>query len=117
VDALNPPSGASTVVFVVDGPVDRADVEALCERVRLLLASSHAELVVCDVGALTEPDAATIDALARLQLTAGRLGSQVRLRHACDELQNLLTLVGLSDVVPYGSDSGVEPGRQTKERE
>jgi hypothetical protein len=37
--------------------------------------------------------------LARLQLTGRRLGRQVRLRHACGELQDLLALMGLRDVL------------------
>ena len=54
--------------------------------------------IVCDVGALP-PDATVIDALARLQLTARRLGLEVRLRHASNELQDLLAFAGLGDVL------------------
>jgi ABC-type transporter Mla MlaB component len=115
--ALKPPFGSSTPVFVIDGPIERADVTGLCERVSLLLTYSEAKLVICDVASLTHPDATTIDALARLQLTARRLDSQIRLRHACGALQGLLFLVGLSEVLPLSAGSGVEPGRQTKERE
>ena len=104
-------------MFVVEGPIDRADVADLCECVRMLLASSNAELVVCDVGALTRPDAAAIDALARMQLTARRLGSQIRLRNACDTLQDLLALVGLSEVVPLSGPSRIEARGQTEQRE
>jgi len=77
----------------------RGDIPALCERVRRVLEVSDAELIVCDVAALVDPDAVTVDALARLQLTARRLGRWIRLRHACGELQELLTLMGLEDVV------------------
>jgi hypothetical protein len=77
----------------------RADVPWLCERVRLLLEGASLG-VVCDVGALGDPDAVTIDALVRLQLTARRLGLEVRLRHACDELTGLLSWMGLTDVMP-----------------
>jgi ABC-type transporter Mla MlaB component len=116
-DALTPPSETSAVVFVLEGPIERSDIARLCERVRLLLARSNAKLVVCDVRALTKPDAATIDALARLQLTARRLGSQVRLRHACGALQDLLALVGLSEVVPLSPASRLEPRGQAEQRE
>ena len=54
--------------------------------------------IVCDVGALPS-DATAIDTLARLQLTARRLGLEVRLRHASSELQDLLAFAGLSDVL------------------
>jgi hypothetical protein len=66
--------------------------------------------IVCDVGALA-PDVAAVDALARLQLTARRLGYEIRLRDASVDLQDLLDFVGLSDVLR------VEAGGQAEERE
>ena len=54
--------------------------------------------IVCDVSAFP-PDAAAIDTLARLQLTARRLGLELRLRHASNELQDLLAFAGLRDVL------------------
>ncbi len=66
--------------------------------------------IVCDVCALG-PDAAAVDALARLQLAARRLGLEIRLRHASKELQVLLAFVGLSDVLR------VEARGQIEERE
>jgi hypothetical protein len=61
--------------------------------------------IVCDVGALA-PDVLTVGALARLQLTARRVGLEIRLSHASSELQELVAFVGLEDVLC------VEPGRQ-----
>ena len=66
--------------------------------------------IVCDVGALS-PDATAVDALARLQLAARRIGLEIRLRHASSELRGLLVFVGLDDVLR------VEVGGQTEERE
>jgi hypothetical protein len=66
--------------------------------------------IVCDVGALA-PDVAAVDALARLQLTARRLGHEILLRDASTELQELLDFVGLRDVLR------VEAGRQAEQRE
>jgi ABC-type transporter Mla MlaB component len=109
-----PPS----TVLVLGGSITCADVPGLCERLRELLERSGADHIVCDVGALSDSDAATVDALARLQLTAGRLGRHVRLRHASSELQELLAFVGLADVVP--SSPGLRLGRpsgQAEERE
>jgi hypothetical protein len=54
--------------------------------------------IVCDVGTFP-PDAAAIDTLARLQLNARRLGLELRLRHASNELQDLLAFAGLRDVL------------------
>jgi ABC-type transporter Mla MlaB component len=115
--ALRPPREPSTIVLVVSGPITRADVPGLCERVRVLLEGSDADLMICEVGALIDSDVVTIDVLARLQLTARRLGRQVRLRHACAELQDLLALTGLSDVVPLYVGLPPEPGGQVEQRE
>jgi hypothetical protein len=65
---------------------------------------------VCDVGALP-PDARTVDALARLQLTVRRHDMALRLRHASGELKELLEFMGLADVLC------VEPGGQSEQRE
>lgn len=94
------PPELSAIVLVVKGSIAPADIPRLCQSVRGLLESSDADVVVCDVGAVVDPDAVTVDALARLQLTARRFGRQVRLLHACGELQELIALMGLSDIVP-----------------
>jgi len=41
----------------------------------------------------------TVDALARLQLAASRIGCRVELRHASDDLSDLVVLMGLHDVI------------------
>lgn len=116
VRALRTPPEVSTIDVVISGPITGAPIAGLCERVRQALERSGAGLVVCDIGALVDPDAATVDAVARLQLTARRLGGQVRLLDACAELQELLALAGLDDVVPC-APSGLEPRGQAEERE
>lgn len=112
-----PHPGSATIVFLVSGAIDLETVPKLCERFRLLLADSDADQVICDVGALDDPDAATIDAVARLQLSAKRLGRRFRLRGAPEELRALLALAGLRDVVPFYCGSPLEPGRQAEQRE
>ncbi len=112
-----PPPEPSTTVVVVSGRITRTDIPALCERVRVVLEGSDAGQVVCDVGALVDPDVVTVDALARLQLTARRLGRRIRLRHACGELRGLLALLGLGDVLPLGAMSGLQPSGQPEQRE
>ena len=72
----------------------------LCERVHYFLDTGDAETVICDVSGVVDPDTVAVDALARLQLTARRLGYQIKLRSACHDLQDLLALTGLRDVVP-----------------
>jgi hypothetical protein len=67
-------------------------------------------LIVVDVAALA-PDATAVDALARLQLGARRLGLETRLRGAAVELLELIAFVGLADVLR------VEPRGEPEERE
>lgn len=98
-----------TVVVAVSGRIRSADIPALCERARVVLQASDAEVVVCDVGAVTDPDTVTIDALARLALTVRRLGRSVRLRNACERLRDLLTFVGLCEAVGLDADPGADP--------
>ncbi len=58
-----------------------------------------------------DPDAVTIDGLARLQLSSRRVGLELRLRHASGELLELLTFVGLDEVLR------LEAGGQPEQRE
>jgi ABC-type transporter Mla MlaB component len=92
-------SAPQTIAFTIHGPITRADLPGLCERVCALLAGNDASIALCDVRGV-DPDAATVDALARLQLAARRHGCQVRLRHASNELRELVTFMGLRDVLP-----------------
>jgi STAS domain len=82
----------------------------------MLFAESEAPLVVWDVGALTDPGVSAVEALARVQLTAHRLGLEVRLRGAARELRELLELIGLCDVLPPVA-SGLESSGETEQRE
>jgi ABC-type transporter Mla MlaB component len=88
-----------TIVFAIDGPIARADLPGLCTRVCGLLAASGAKVALCEVVGV-EPDAVTIDALARLQVAARRNRCQVRLRNASSELIELIGFMGLTDVLP-----------------
>jgi hypothetical protein len=96
-----PPPEPSTGLLVVAAPIGDGDVAMLCERLRAVIGTSDAEIVVCDVGALPA-NARTIEALARLQLTARRLGRRIRLQRASHQLEQLLAFVGLADVVAVG---------------
>ncbi len=88
-----------TITFAVWGPIARDDLPGLCDRVCALLGTDRAEVAFCDVSGV-EPDAVTVDALARLQLAARRSGCQVRLRDASDALLELVAFMGLGDVLP-----------------
>jgi ABC-type transporter Mla MlaB component len=91
----------ATITFAITGPITRADLPGLCDRVSALLQGSGAgAAVLCDVSGVG-PDAVTVDALARLQLAARRRGCVVRLRAASRELRALVAFMGLEDVLPY----------------
>ena len=87
-----------TVAFCIRGPIARADLDGLTERVCALLREAAAGEALCDV-ARVEPSAVTVDALARLQLGARRTGCRVRLRNASPELLELVAFMGLDDVL------------------
>ncbi|GAA1356017.1 STAS domain-containing protein [Streptomyces beijiangensis] len=85
------------LVLVITRPVTREDVPCLCEELRILLYGTGAPEVTCDVGVLTDPGLAAVEAIARLRLTARELGSVLRLRDVPPGLKALLDLVGLGD--------------------
>jgi hypothetical protein len=75
------------------------------------MATSAPRPIVCDLSALGDPDAETIDLLARLQLAARRHGRTLRLLHASAALVDLIAFVGLDAVLR------VEPRREAEEGE
>ena len=94
-DAPAPPK----VACIIRGPLERADLPGLCRRVCAVLEGAAGADVTCDVRGI-EPDAVTVDALARLALAARRRGCRVWLRHASGELIGLVAFMGLEDVLP-----------------
>ena len=107
--------------LVLGDPIARDDIPALCERVHVLVESCDADPVPCSVGGLDDPDALTIEALARLQLTALRRGRRLGFREACGELRDLVEFLGLSDVLPCAAPcadaSELEPSGEPEQRE
>jgi len=90
---------AETILFAVRGPIQRSDLPGLCDRVCALFARTRPEVAFCDVSDVPA-DAVTVDALARLQLAAGRCGCTVRLCDASPALRSLVEFMGLEDVIP-----------------
>jgi ABC-type transporter Mla MlaB component len=86
------------VNFSVRGPIARADLPGLCDRICGLLSSAHGEVAWCDVADVPS-DAVTVDALARLQVAARRTGCSIRLVNASPKLRELVAFMGLGDVV------------------
>ena len=89
----------ATIAFGIRGPIARADLSGLCDRVCALLTDTTATVAVCDVSGV-QVDAVTVDALARLQLAARRHGCRIRLCNASPELLELVEFMALTDVLP-----------------
>ncbi|MFR9722526.1 STAS domain-containing protein [Streptomyces sp. MS19] len=85
--------------FRVWGPLVREDVPGLCERLDGELRRSGAVVVTVDLAELGVPGPAAVDAVARMRLTAGRAGCRTRFRHVSDGLRELLTLIGLGELL------------------
>ncbi len=98
-----------TLRFAVYGPIRREDLPGLRERVCALLALHRPALAVCDVASV-RADAATIDALSRLQLAARHYGCRVELEHASAELVDLVAFMGLADVFATAPVDGLSTG-------
>jgi ABC-type transporter Mla MlaB component len=88
-----------TLTFTVRGPIARADLCGLTNRLQRSLAAAKPDVVICDLTICITPETETVDALARLQLTARRSGAKLTIRDASTQLQELLAFVGLDDVV------------------
>lgn len=91
-------SEPGTITFAIWGPIARSDLPGLCNRVCALLEQSGAPSAVCDVSGVAV-DAVTVDALARLQLAAQRMGCRIRLLNASPSLRDLVAFMGLQDVL------------------
>jgi hypothetical protein len=92
--------GPGQAVLILDGAC-----AALPVRVRVVVALYGAGLVICDVSQ-AGADLATVDALARARLAAGRLGAQLRLRRTPAALEQLLADCGLDEAVPAEARGG-----------
>ncbi|MFF2078133.1 hypothetical protein ACFVXG_25670 [Kitasatospora sp. NPDC058162] len=73
--------------------------------------TANEAVLTCDLGALTAPDLAVVDALARLRLAAARHRVGVVLLNAGGPLRELLAFSGLAALLPGAVDplSGVDP--------
>ncbi|MBL7523577.1 STAS domain-containing protein [Frankia sp. CNm7] len=116
------PGGPAELRWRLDATVDRAAIPALCARLGGALATApDATTVVCDVSAVEEPTLVTVEALARLLLTARRLGHGFRLAGARPNLLVIFQLAGLTEILPGrpagALASGLEEGREAEQRE
>jgi ABC-type transporter Mla MlaB component len=86
-------------IIVLPDRLVAADIPRLC-RLLITLLAGGCGWVICDASGLAHPDLVAVEALARLQLTARRHGSTLRLRRAGPQLCALLELLGLSGTIP-----------------
>ncbi|MDI9887809.1 STAS domain-containing protein [Streptomyces sp. HNM0645] len=99
------------IVLELVGRITPADVPLLCARLRRRTTGDCAgREVVCDAARLAVADLTAVEAVARLRLTARRLGRELRLANAGPELLTLLALAGLGDDGP-DRPSPVSPRR------
>ncbi|WP_229072726.1 STAS domain-containing protein [Actinoplanes sp. DH11] len=84
------------LLFPVGTAVRRAEIPALCADLADRLRGRPGGIVICDVGGTEPPGVATVEALARLRLTARRHGWRLHLRDAGPEVWQLLDLLGLT---------------------
>ena len=77
------------------------------------MAELDPSTLVCDLGAVA-PSLGAIDALARLQLNARRLGLELDLRHASNELSDLIAFAGLDEVLCVEARRQAEEGEQRR---
>ncbi|WP_204071536.1 STAS domain-containing protein [Planotetraspora phitsanulokensis] len=102
---------ASATSFTIGATLTRADIPVLCaDLAELVRGRSGGGVVVCDVADVVRPDVVTVEALARLRLTARRHGWNLTVTGACPDLLELVRLLGLTDVL-------IQAGRQPEQRE
>ncbi|SCG45571.1 STAS domain-containing protein [Micromonospora siamensis] len=126
--AAGGPTGVATsmLCFAVGARLTRADVPALCADLAEVLRDRPPGVVVCDVAALVDPDLVTVEALARLRLTARRHGWRLVVDGGHPGLRELAGLLGLARALfepvgqaeereqPVGVEEVVEPGDPTR---
>jgi ABC-type transporter Mla MlaB component len=108
------PPGQNPAKLIVGASIQPTDASILCRSLTALLERRPGSVVECDLAALARADAAAVDALARLQLTAKRCGCSIRLRNPSAEMLALIELVGLREVLRPCAPLAVEAQRQSE---
>ena len=98
--AVRQDAPGSSLAIAITGKMRRESLPDVCEQAGLLLIQADGRPVICDVGGVDAPDAVAVDGLARLQLAARRLGTQITLQNVPQRLHELLELTGLYEALP-----------------
>ncbi|MBP2705461.1 STAS domain-containing protein [Microbispora sp. RL4-1S] len=110
-DADGPIRMTDSAIFFTVGPEPaRADIPALCADLAALVRGRGGGVVICDVAEVARPGVVTVEALARLSLTARRHGWSLVVSGAGPDLRELVRLLGLTGVL-------LQVGRQSEQRE
>ncbi len=104
-----------TVALKIEAPLERGDLAGLIERTCALLADGDVEVIVCEAAGV-RADAVALEALARLTLAARRHRCELRLTLASEQLIELLTLVGLGEVLGLSTTPRAAQAARTAER-
>src|SRR5918995_7337200 len=83
-------SSRRAIGVVVHPQLARDEVRGLAEQLVHQLSEGDVAEVLVDVSSVRTPEVVYVDALARLQLTARRHGTRVRLIGPCSRLLELL---------------------------
>jgi ABC-type transporter Mla MlaB component len=101
---------ASATSFALGATVTRSNIPVLCAELAELVRGRAGDVVICDVAGVLHPDVVTVEALARLRLTARRHGWSLVVTGAGPHLLELVRLLGLTDALR-------QVGRQPEQRE
>jgi len=115
-------SQVSVIETIALGAIGRTEIPVLCAELAELLRGRGGGVVICDVADVVRPDVVTVEALARLSVTARRHGWRLVVDGASPDLRHLVGLLGLTDALPEaigqteqreqpgGVEEGVDPG-------
>jgi anti-anti-sigma regulatory factor len=89
----------AAIRFAVAADITRADIPDLCAELADRLRGQGDDLVICDATDVMRPDVVTVEALARLRLTARRHGARLVVAGAHPGLLDLVRLLGLDSAL------------------
>jgi ABC-type transporter Mla MlaB component len=108
ITALRPAHDPNLLLVIVRGVLDRDAAARVGDEFADLVRTSRVDRVVCDLGGVVRADAAAVDAVCRIRLTARRLGCGLRLSSVPADLRELLELMGLCEALDGSSAVDVE---------
>ncbi len=111
------PARRRAIRVVVHPELTRADIWVLADRLVRRLRDGNVATVLVDASRVQTPDLVYVEALTRLQLSARRNGSRVRLIGPCPRLLELLAVLGLDDMLAADGEGSGELHRQAEHRE